>query len=67
MSSLYSHGFFPGTRASAIGINPAGKDVLTRRQVATVLSALGKAPHVLSIDGKDKAEIAPEISDPSND
>jgi hypothetical protein len=49
------------------GINSGGNDVLTCRQVATVLSALGKAPHVLAIDGQDKAEIAPEISDPSND
>jgi hypothetical protein len=49
------------------GINAGGNYVLACWQVATVLSALGKAPHVLSIDGQDKAEIAPKICDPSND
>ena len=67
MSSLYSHGFFPGTRPSAVGVNPGGKDVLACRQVATVLCALGKASHVLAIHRHDKAEIFPKICDPGND
>ena len=33
-----------------IGINPGCNDVLACRQVATVVSALGKASHVLAID-----------------
>ena len=48
-------------------ISSGGNDVLPCRQVAAVVSALGKAPHVLAIDGQDKAEIAPEICDPVNE
>src|SRR5439155_18149503 len=50
LSSLYSHGFFPGPATSAIGINSGDKNVLACRQVARVASALGKASHVLAID-----------------
>jgi len=50
-----------------MGISPGGYDVLTCRQVARVASALAKAPHVLAIDGHDKAQILPKIRDPSND
>jgi hypothetical protein len=64
---LYSYGFSPRTLTGLKGINAGGNYVLACRQVATVLSALGKAPHVLAVDGQDKAEITPKICDPSND
>jgi len=41
--------------------------VLACRQVPIVVSALGKASHVLSIDRQDKAEIGPKIRDPGNE
>src|SRR6266516_6165989 len=67
LSSFYSYGFSPRTLTGVIGINSGDKDVLACRQVPIVVSALGKASHVLSVDRQDKAEIAPEICDPSND
>src|SRR5439155_6974568 len=67
LSSFYSHNFSPRTGTFTIGISSGDNDMLACRQVATVLSALGKASYVLSIDGHDKAEIAPKICDPSND
>jgi len=50
-----------------MGISPGGYDVLACRYVARVASAFGKASHVLTIDGHDKAQIFPKICDPSND
>jgi len=50
-----------------MGLSPGGYDMLACRQVATVASALGKASHVLAIDGHDKAQILSKIRDPSND
>ena len=50
-----------------MGISPRGYDVLTRRQVTRVASALAKASHVLAIDGHDKAQILPKICDSSDD
>jgi hypothetical protein len=38
------------TGAGLIGINPGGNNVLACRQVATVVSALGKSSHILAID-----------------
>jgi len=54
------------TGTGLIGINPGDNDVLACRQVATVVSALGKASHVLAIDGHDKAKIGPKVGDPIN-
>jgi len=65
--SLYSYSFPRRTLTGLIGINPGDNDVLTCRQVATVVSALGKASHVLSIDGHGKTETAPKIWDPVNE
>ena len=67
MSSLHSHGFFPRTGTSAIGINSGGKAVLTCRQVAIVVLALTKASYVLAIDGHDEEEIGPKIWHPVNE
>ena len=67
MSSLYSHGCFPGSDTTAVRIDSGDKNVLACRQVGTVASALGKASRVLSVDGQDKDEIFPKICDPSND
>src|SRR6266496_4279282 len=67
LPSLYSYGFSPRTLTGLKGINPGGNDVLACRQVPIVVSALRKAPHVLSVDRQDKAKIAPKICDPSND
>src|SRR5437868_2800958 len=67
LSSFYIYGFSPRTLTGVIGINSGDKDVLACRQVPIVVSALGKASHVLSVDRQDKAEIAPKICDPSND
>src|SRR6266436_3201795 len=67
LPSLYSYGFSPRTLTGLKGINPGGNDVLPCRQVPIVVSALGKAPHVLSVDRQDKAEIAPIVCVPSND
>ena len=50
-----------------IGINPGDNGVLACRQVATVASALGKASHILAINGQDKAEMDPEVCDPINE
>jgi hypothetical protein len=49
------------------GINPDDNHVLACRQVATVTSALGKASHILAINGHHKAEIAPKVRDPVNE
>jgi hypothetical protein len=67
LPSLYSYSFSPRTLTGLKGINAGGNYVLARRQVPIVVSALGKAPHVLSIDGQDKAEIAPEVCDAINE
>src|SRR6266480_6603860 len=67
LSSFYNQGLSPRTLTGLIGINSGGKDVLACRQVPIVVSALGKASHILSVDRQDKAEIAPKICDPSND
>ncbi len=64
MPSLYSYGFSRRTLTGLIGINPGDNDVLARRQVTTVVSALGKASHVMAIDGHGKTETAPKIWDP---
>jgi hypothetical protein len=64
---LYSYGFSPRTLTGLKGINAGGNYVLARRQVPIVVSALGKASHVPSVDGQDKAEVAPEICDPINE
>jgi hypothetical protein len=61
---LYSYGFSPRTLTGLKGINAGGNYMLACRQVPIVVSALGKASHVLSIDRQDKAEIAPKICDP---
>jgi len=42
--------FLRRTGTAWIGINPSGNDVLACRQVSTVVSALGKASHILAID-----------------
>jgi hypothetical protein len=55
------------TGTGLIGINPGDNDVLACRQIATVVSALGKASHVLAVDGQNKAEIAPKVCDPVNE
>jgi hypothetical protein len=65
--SLYGHGLSPRTGTALIGINPGGNDVLTCRQIATVISALGKASHVLAIDGHNKAQIGAKVCDPINE
>ena len=64
MPSLYSYGFSRRTLTGLIGINPGDNVVLACRQVAAVVSALGKASHILSIDGHGKTETAPKIWDP---
>jgi hypothetical protein len=50
LASFYSQGFSPRTDTASIGINSGDKDVLACRQVAVVISALGKASHLLAID-----------------
>jgi hypothetical protein len=50
-----------------MGFSPGGYDVLPGRQIATVVSALAKASHVLAIDGHDKAQILPKIRDAVNE
>jgi hypothetical protein len=53
--------------SARIGINADGNLVLACRQVATVISALAKASHILAVNKHDKAEIAPEVRDPVNE
>src|SRR5437762_3256746 len=67
LASCYSQRFSPRAGTDLIRINSGGKDVLACRHVAIVVSALGKASHVLAIDGQDKAEIAPKICDSVNE
>src|SRR6266480_3958250 len=67
LSSFYSYCFSRRTLTGLIGINSGGNYVLACRQVAAVVSALGKASHVLSIDGHGKTETAPKIWDPVNE
>jgi hypothetical protein len=64
---LYGQGLSPRTGTGLIGISPGGYDVLPGRQIATVVSALGKASHVLAIDGHDKGQILPKICDTVNE
>ena len=64
MSSLYSYGFLSWALPARIGINADGNRVLACWQVATIISALGKASHVLGINIHDKAEIGPKVCDP---
>jgi hypothetical protein len=67
LSSFHVQSLSARPGSGAVGINSGHKDVLTCRQVAVVISAFGKASHVLAVDGHDKAEIAPKIRDPVND
>src|SRR6266403_5814522 len=66
LASFYSQGFSPRTGTDAIGINSSDNDMLACGQVAVVIPALGKASHVLAIDGHDKAKIGPKVGDPIN-
>src|SRR5262245_3093638 len=50
LSSLYAQSFAPWALPAGIGINSGDNSVLTCRQVATVVPALGKASYVLTID-----------------
>jgi hypothetical protein len=56
-----------GALPARIGVNADLNRVLACRQVATVMSALGKASHILAINIHDKAEIGPEVCDPINE
>ena len=67
LPSLYSQGLSPWTGTGLMGFTPDGYDVLPGRQIATVVSALAKASHVLAIDGHDKGQIFPKIRDPVNE
>ena len=67
LSSFYSQGLSPRTGTGLMGFSPGGYDVLSGRQIATVVSALAKASHVLAIDGHDKGQILPKIRDPVNE
>jgi hypothetical protein len=67
MAGFYSQSLSPRTGTGLMGISPGGYDVLAGRQVATVVSAFGKASHVFAINGDDEAEIAPKICDPVNE
>src|SRR5437016_4897483 len=67
LPGLYSHALSRRALPAGIGINPGGNDMLACRQIATVISALSKASHILAINRHDKAEIAPEVCDPSYD
>jgi hypothetical protein len=64
---LYSQGLSSWALPARIGVTPDDNDVLTCRQIATVISALGKASHIMAINGHDKAEIAPEVCDTVNE
>src|SRR5882672_11913217 len=66
LPSFYIYGFSPRTLTSLKGSNSGGNDMLACRQVASVISALGKASHILAINRHDKAEIASEVCDPVN-
>src|SRR4030095_6658917 len=67
LPSLYSQGLSGHTGTGLMGFTPGGYDVLPGRQIATVVSTLAKASHVLAIDGHDKAQILPKIRDPVNE
>ena len=57
MPGLYCQGLSSWALPARIGISADNNDVLTCRQITTVISALGKASHVLAINRHDKAEI----------
>jgi hypothetical protein len=67
LTGLYSQGLSPRALPAWIGINPGDYDVLACRQVATVVSAFGKASYVLAINGHYKAQIRAEVCDPINE
>src|SRR5438094_459814 len=64
LPSLYGQCFSCRTFTAGIGVTSRRKRVLACRQVAIVISALGKASHVLAIN---KAQIRSEVCDPIND
>jgi len=64
---LYSQGRSRWTGTALIGISSSHEHMLTCRQVTTVISAFGKASHVLAINGDDKTKIGPKICDPVNE
>jgi hypothetical protein len=64
---LYCQGLSSWALPAWIGVTPDDNDVLACRQIATVISALGKASHILAVNGHDKAEIASKVRNPVNE
>jgi hypothetical protein len=64
---LYSQGLSSWALPARIGITPDDNGVLTCRQIPTVTSALGKASHIMAINGHYKDEIASKVRDPVNE
>src|SRR5439155_22103023 len=66
LPSFYGQGLSRRTLTAGIGINSGGKSMLARRQIATVISALGITAHVLASDGYNKAKFDAKLCDPVN-
>src|SRR5206468_11982595 len=67
LPGFYGQGFSCRTFTAGIWVTSRRKSVLACRQVAIVISALGKASHVLAINRHDKAQIRSEVCDPIYD
>ena len=66
LPTLNIQGLFPRTGTGLTGISPDGYDVLSCRQVATIIITLAESSDVLAIDGNDKTQILPETRHPVN-